>query len=102
MNEQVTNLFSGCHVHSFVVETALIPRYVRVNTIQGTLEEVLQSFRSRGYVLSDPFSSKSDIEFHVWALLTFLVSQERLLSRRTRTQPALAQSEYDLPRRSSI
>ncbi|KAF5326872.1 hypothetical protein D9619_004374 [Psilocybe cf. subviscida] len=44
--------------HNGDERAALIPRYVRVNTVRGTLEEVLEVLRSRGYVLSDPLSSK--------------------------------------------
>lgn len=37
---------------------ALIPRYVRVNTVKGTLKDAIDSLVSRGFVLSHSFSSK--------------------------------------------
>lgn len=40
-----------------VLKQALIPRYVRVNSILGTTESVIENFVSRGFTLSDPFSS---------------------------------------------
>ncbi|KAF8907329.1 S-adenosyl-L-methionine-dependent methyltransferase [Gymnopilus junonius] len=36
---------------------ASMPRYVRVNTVIGTTEDIIKVFVSRGYTLSDPFSS---------------------------------------------
>lgn len=44
--------------YSIFRSTALIPRYVRVNTTMLSLKEAIESFVSRGFVLSDPFSSK--------------------------------------------
>jgi len=36
---------------------ALIPRYVRVNTCLGSFEDIIESYISKGFSLSDPFSS---------------------------------------------
>lgn len=59
--------------HNGDERAALIPRYVRVNTSLGTLHEVVESFVSRGFVLSDPFSSKKGFsnDHHVPNLLLF-------------------------------
>lgn len=37
---------------------AQIPRYVRVNTCLGRLDEAVKSFSSRGFSHGDPFSDK--------------------------------------------
>lgn len=52
---------------------ALIPRYVRVNSISGTTEAAIENFVSRGFILSDPFSSKRGFsrDLHVPDLLLF-------------------------------
>lgn len=59
--------------HNGDERAALIPRYVRVNTSLGTLHEVVESFIARGFVLSDPFSSKKGFsnDLHVPNLLVF-------------------------------
>ncbi|KAF8150771.1 S-adenosyl-L-methionine-dependent methyltransferase [Crassisporium funariophilum] len=59
--------------HSGDERAALIPRYVRVNTTLGTVEEAIEAFISRGFVLSDPFSSKKGFtkDPHVPNLLSF-------------------------------
>ncbi|KDR78915.1 hypothetical protein GALMADRAFT_64214 [Galerina marginata CBS 339.88] len=52
---------------------ALIPRYVRVNTNLGTSEEIIEVFVSRGFTLSDPFSTEKGFskDLHVPDLLLF-------------------------------
>ncbi|KAF8802546.1 S-adenosyl-L-methionine-dependent methyltransferase [Phlegmacium glaucopus] len=52
---------------------ALIPRYVRVNSVLGTTEDAIENLVSRGFVLSDPFSSKKGFsrDLHVPDLLLF-------------------------------
>ncbi|PPQ83431.1 hypothetical protein CVT25_007022 [Psilocybe cyanescens] len=59
--------------YAFTLIAALIPRYVRVNTRMGTLEDAIKALISRGFELSDPFSSKQGFrkDAHVPNLLLF-------------------------------
>jgi putative methyltransferase len=52
---------------------ALIPRYVRVNSVLGTTESAIENFVSRGFILSDPFFSKKGFsrDLHIPDLLLF-------------------------------
>ncbi|KAJ3512888.1 hypothetical protein NLJ89_g3260 [Agrocybe chaxingu] len=67
---------NGQLAHNGDERAGLIPRYVRVNTNLGTLEEVVESLTSGGFVLSDPFSSKNGFskDPHVPDLLSFAPS----------------------------
>ncbi|CAA7266929.1 unnamed protein product [Cyclocybe aegerita] len=62
--------------HNGDERAGLIPRYIRVNTNVGTLEEVIKSLTSGGFVLCDPFSLKNGFskDPHVPDLLSFAPS----------------------------
>ncbi|KAF9484339.1 S-adenosyl-L-methionine-dependent methyltransferase [Pholiota conissans] len=64
---------NGQLAHNGDERAALIPRYVRVNTTTTTLTEAIESFISRGFVMSDPFTSKKGFskDEHVPNLLLF-------------------------------